>query len=102
MPFVMEWTDVLPPQQQRDSMRFQWGLRANWQPDNWHCNMACVVDGRVIGTQSAQAEHFASLRSALTGSFLIRPEQGKGIGKEMRAAILHLLFAGLGAERAET
>ena len=35
-----------------------------------------------------------------TGSWLTRSAQGRGLGKEMRAAVLHLAFAGLGAERA--
>jgi len=100
MPFGIEWTDVPPPLLQRNSVQHMWGQRANWQPDNWVCGLVCVVDGRVVGAQSATAENFAVLRTALTGSYLFLPEQGKGIGKEMRAAILHLLFAGLGAEEA--
>lgn len=100
MPFGFEWTDVAPPLQQRNSIQFHWSLRAAWRADSWSCNFAVVVDGRIVGTQSAEASNFASLRSATTGSFLFLPEQGKGIGTEMRAAILHLLFEGLGAENA--
>jgi RimJ/RimL family protein N-acetyltransferase len=37
-----------------------------------------------------------------TGSFLGLAHQGRGIGREMRAAVLHLAFDGLGARRAET
>jgi len=44
-----------------------------------------------------EAERFAVLRSAKTGSWLGRDHQGKGIGKEMRAAALQLLFDGLDA-----
>jgi len=102
MPFTVEWTDVPPPLQQRLSMQFHWGLRANWKPDDWHCNLVAKVDGRLVGTQSASASKFAITRSALTGSFLLKPFQGKGFGTQMRIAILHLLFAGLGAEFAET
>src|ERR1700712_5016081 len=98
MPFGFEWTDVDPPAQQRNSMQFHWSLRAGWTPDNWNCNFAVVVDGRIVGAQSAEAVKFATMRSVTTGSFLFMPEQGKGIGTEMRAAILHLVFEGLGAE----
>jgi RimJ/RimL family protein N-acetyltransferase len=49
-----------------------------------------------------QATRFPLLRTVSTGSFLGLPHQGRGIGKEMRAAVLHLAFAGLGAERAVT
>jgi RimJ/RimL family protein N-acetyltransferase len=37
-----------------------------------------------------------------TGSWLGRDFQGRGLGKEMRAAVLALAFDGLGAEVAET
>jgi RimJ/RimL family protein N-acetyltransferase len=37
-------------------------------------------------------------REVHTGSWLGRRHQGRGIGTEMRAAVLHLAFAGLGAD----
>ena len=102
MPFGIEWTDVPPPLQQRRSLQHHWSMRANWEPHAWTCVLAVVVDGRIVGVQSAEARDFASLRCVLTGSFLFLPDQGKGIGTEMRAAILHLVFEGLGAELAQT
>jgi RimJ/RimL family protein N-acetyltransferase len=44
--------------------------------------------------------HFRAVRSVETGSWLGRVHQGRGLGREMREAILHLAFAGLGAEEA--
>ncbi len=102
MPFTIEWTDVPPPLQQQRSLQHHWRLRADWQPSSWSCNFVVVVDGQIVGTQSAGAQDFAQLRSVLTGSFLLQPYQGKGVGTEMRAAILHFAFAGLGAELAQT
>ena len=52
--------------------------------------------------QDINAEHFATLRSVHTGSWLGLAHQGKGLGKEMRQAILHLAFAGLGALEAHS
>jgi RimJ/RimL family protein N-acetyltransferase len=46
------------------------------------------------------ASDFAVKRQVGTGSWVGQAYQGHGIGKEMRAAILHLAFAGLGAQRA--
>jgi RimJ/RimL family protein N-acetyltransferase len=100
MPFTIPWTDVAPPLQQRQSMQFIWRTRAEWAPEHWHMPMAVVVDDRVVGVQAALADQFAVLRTVSTGSWLGRLYQGKGIGTEMRAAILHLAFAGLGAEYA--
>ncbi|MCU1394643.1 MAG: putative succinyl-CoA transferase [Ilumatobacteraceae bacterium] len=102
MPFSFEWTDVPSPTQERNSMQFHWSLRAGWRPTGWNCNLAVIADGRIVGTQSAEAADFAALRTVTTGSFLFQPFQGKGLGTEMRAAILHLAFAGLGAETART
>jgi len=45
-------------------------------------------------------DEFAILREVSTGSWLGREYQGEGTGTEMRAAVLHLAFAGLGAEYA--
>jgi len=54
----------------------------------------------VVGVQGMLATDFAVKRQVGTGSWLGQGYQGRGIGKEMRAAILQLAFAGLGAKRA--
>lgn len=100
MPFSIPWTDVEPPQLQRDAVQHFWLMRATWRPDDWHCTFAVLVDGEVVGSQGAFAKDYAVLREASTGSWLGRRFQGKGIGTEMRQAILHLLFEGLGADYA--
>ena len=41
-------------------------------------------------------------RSVSSGSWLTASAQGRGLGVEMRAAVLHLAFAGLGALEAQT
>ena len=41
-------------------------------------------------------------RSVRSGSWLTASAQGRGLGVEMRAAVLHLAFAGLGALEAQT
>jgi RimJ/RimL family protein N-acetyltransferase len=102
MPFLIPWTDVAPPLQQRLSMQFVWRTRAEWRPEHWHLGMAVVVDNHVVGVQALLAEDFAVLRTVSTGSWLGRIYQGKGIGTEMRTAIVHLAFAGLGAEYAQS
>jgi RimJ/RimL family protein N-acetyltransferase len=48
------------------------------------------------------AKRFPVLRTVTSGSFLGLPHQGRGLGREMRAAVLTLAFDRLGAERAET
>jgi RimJ/RimL family protein N-acetyltransferase len=97
MPFSIPWTDADPPLLQRQSMQFLWGTRARWTPDDWSLPMAVVVDDEIVGIQDVFAKDFRVLRAVSTGSWLGRSHQGKGIGTEMRAAILHFAFAGLGA-----
>jgi len=43
------------------------------------------------------AENFAADRTVTTGSWLGATYQGRGIGTEMRVAVLELAFRGLGA-----
>jgi RimJ/RimL family protein N-acetyltransferase len=102
MPFGIPWTDAPPGEQERNSLQHYWLSRATWTREAWGCPMTVLVDGAVAGVQGIEAKQFALTREFETGSWLGRAHQGKGIGKEMRAAILHLGFAGLGARRART
>lgn len=102
MPFSIPWTDIPDGLRQRQSLQHYWGRWASWSPDDWCCGMAVVVDGAVVGAQDVLGSHFRATKAVKTGSWLTQARQGQGIGKEMRAAILHLAFAGLGAERAHT
>lgn len=101
-PFTIAWTAVPPPHQQRNTLGFLWDQRSTAQRDDWHLPLVTVVDGEVIGTQGLLASSWSVLREVETGSWLGRAHQGKGIGTEMRAAVLHLAFAGFGAVRATT
>jgi RimJ/RimL family protein N-acetyltransferase len=97
MPFSVPWTDATPPALQRTSLQHWWHKRADWRPGNWDFTGAVFVDGRPAGVQNAFAQDFAARRVVKTGSWLGREFQGRGLGTEMRAAILHLVFAGLDA-----
>ena len=100
MPFFVPWTDLEPEQRARATAQWLWGHRANWSPENWTLTAAAFVEGRPVGMQDVGAQHFRAVRSVETGSWLGRLHQGQGLGREMRQAILHLAFAGLGAEEA--
>jgi RimJ/RimL family protein N-acetyltransferase len=100
MPFTIPWTDTPTPRRHRESLRFWWSARADWSPESWNFTGAVFVDGTPVGVQDLMAKNFARLRTVETASWLGRQHQGQGLGKEMRAAILHLAFEGLGAIRA--
>jgi RimJ/RimL family protein N-acetyltransferase len=86
----------------RKSLTGEWGARGRTSPDWWHLSFAVVVDDEVVGQQNITGADFKNLRTVNSFSFLARAHQGRGLGKEMRSAILHLAFAGLGALRAES
>ena len=102
MPFSTPWTRLESPQLEQQGMQHYWRTRAQTSPQSWMVPMAVFDAGVLVGVQDVKAASFAVTRSVMTGSWLGRSHQGKGIGKEMRSAILHLAFDGLGAEVAET
>jgi RimJ/RimL family protein N-acetyltransferase len=102
MPFTTPFTDRPSPARERESAQWWWRQRAEWSADMWNFTGAVFVDGQVVGVQDMNAAHFATLRSVHTGSWLGRAHQGKGLGKEMRQAILHLAFEGLEAREAHS
>ncbi|WP_285758263.1 GNAT family N-acetyltransferase [Nocardiopsis ansamitocini] len=102
MPFQVPWTDALPQQRARSVMQYHWLKLAEWTPAAWSLQLAVFEAGRVVGVQEVGARDFAVTREVKTGSWLGRAHQGRGIGTEMRAAVLELAFAGLGAQVART
>jgi len=102
MPFARAWTDAEPAERRRTTVQHYWGMRAAWKPEHWDLMLAVLVDGVPVGIQHVTGKEFPVLRTIDTGSWLTRAEQGKGYGKEMRTAVLHLAFEELGAVRAES
>ncbi|GAA2093905.1 GNAT family protein [Actinomadura alba] len=102
MPFVVPWTDLPPDERARSVMQFHWEKLAGWSADDWVLQLAVFAEGQVVGSQAVGARNFTVMREVSTGSWLGRRHQGRGIGTEMRAAVLHLAFAGLNAESAIT
>jgi RimJ/RimL family protein N-acetyltransferase len=100
MPFSIPWTDASPEELPIGSLRHFWEQRAATTPDDFNLLFAVVADGAVVGTTSLHAKDFATVRQFDTGSWLGLAHQGQGLGRELRAATLHLGFAGLGALRA--
>lgn len=101
-PFMIQWTSVEPPFQQRNTLAYLWQQRTTLQGNEWHLPLAVVVDGQAVGIQGVLTSNWTGTRTVETGSWLGIPFQGAGIGKEMRAAVLHLAFAGFDALRATT
>jgi RimJ/RimL family protein N-acetyltransferase len=102
MPFGVAWSVLPSPEFERGFVQHHWLMRATWTPDAWTLNLMVESDGRPIGSQTIGATSFTIHRTVDTGSWLGREWQGRGLGREMRAAVLALAFDGLGARVAET
>lgn len=102
MPFLEPWTDATPDALQRGTFQYHARCWAEWSVEHWHLPFAVWDGDRLVGTQALLAEQFPRRRVVSTGSWVARPAQGRGIGKEMRAAVVHLAFEHLGARRAES
>ena len=102
MPFGVPWTDQPPDVLRREFVRFQWSLRTRTRPDDWTLPLVVLEDGRPVGVQDVAGRDFTARRTIESGSWLTRSAQGRGLGTEMRAAILLLAFDALGAEWAES
>jgi RimJ/RimL family protein N-acetyltransferase len=99
-PFVFPWTDASPAERARSTLQFQWRQWGAWTPQHWSLDLVVLHEGAVVGTQGVSAKDFAVLREVSTGSWLGLAHHGKGIGTQMRAAVLHLAFECLGARYA--
>lgn len=98
MPFMTPWTDVEPAQRGRSVALWYHRAIGGWQADEWHLPFVTFFEGRPIGVQIIGAKKFSTTKEVNTGSWIGLTYHGKGIGTEMRAAVLHLAFAGLGAD----
>ena len=97
MPFSTPWTDAPAQQRATSTLQWHWNQWAWWQPGRWNLEFVVVMDGVVVGTQGIGSREFPVRREVTTGSWLGRQFQRQGIGTEMRTAVLHFAFHGLGA-----
>jgi RimJ/RimL family protein N-acetyltransferase len=100
MPFPNSWTDAPPLVRAQRILQYHWASWAIWKPEDWRLSLVVVHDGVVVGQQVIFARAFARAREFETSSWLGLAHHGRGIGREMRRAVLHLGFEGLGAQEA--
>jgi RimJ/RimL family protein N-acetyltransferase len=100
--FLVPWHKLPSPAFERQFLLHWWEVRSRWSPDNWALGLAVLENGHPIGVQELLARDFGIRRVIMSGSWLGRDFQGRGLGTEARAAVLALAFEGLGAETAES
>jgi RimJ/RimL family protein N-acetyltransferase len=96
-PFLASWPGMPPPDRARAVIQRHWQHLGGWSPHDWTLDLAVFTDGQIVGQQEISGRDYPVLREVSTFSWLGVRHHGSGIGTEMRAAVLHLAFAGLGA-----
>jgi RimJ/RimL family protein N-acetyltransferase len=97
-PFFVPWTSLPSPEMEWRFLQYHWGCRATLSPDRWDLGFVVECDGVIVGSQSLHGKGFLKVPTAETGSWLGQRFQGRGIGVEMRRAILHFAFQNMRAE----
>lgn len=88
------------PEREWRWLRGIWAGRARADRDWWRLFFVALVDGEPIGMQDLIGADFTLFGSVTTFSWIAPAVRRRGLGREMRSAILHLAFAGLAAREA--
>ncbi|NNN09846.1 MAG: GNAT family N-acetyltransferase [Acidimicrobiaceae bacterium] len=79
-----------------------WRNWSTWAVESWKLDFRVINQGRIVGIQALEAEHFVELRTVESGSWLVPEYRGIGHGTVIRIAILSFAFDHLGAQAAIT
>ncbi len=83
-------------------LRRIWAGRSRVDESFWRLYFVVLVNDEAVGMQDLKGVDFLKFGTVSTFSWLVPGQRGRGIGGEMRAAVLHLAFAGFGAREAES
>ncbi|SDT05183.1 Protein N-acetyltransferase, RimJ/RimL family [Pseudarthrobacter equi] len=101
-PFSTPWTELPDDELGPNMARWYWRCRGGFSPEDWTLLLGIWHEGQFIGCQDVGAKDFALLKTVSTGSWLKQSAQGRGLGAEMRAAVVLWAFDWLGADVAES
>ena len=79
-----------------------WRGRGTVSADRWRLNFVVMVDGEPVGQQDLTGDEFDTFGTVETTSWVSTEARQRGIGTEIRSAILNLAFEGLGAAEAHS
>ncbi|GAA2476996.1 GNAT family N-acetyltransferase [Terrabacter carboxydivorans] len=75
-----------------------WRALGLWSPDDWALPFVVRRDGEVVGAQWLEGPDWRADHAVDSSSWLVPAARGRGLGKQMRAAVLALAFGPLRAE----
>jgi RimJ/RimL family protein N-acetyltransferase len=77
-----------------------WRALGTWSPDDWALPFVVRHADRVVGVQWLEGPDYRSDRTVDSSSWLVPGARGRGLGVQMRAAVLALAFGSLQARAA--
>jgi RimJ/RimL family protein N-acetyltransferase len=77
-----------------------WRALGLWSPDDWALPFVVRSAGEVVGAQWLEGPDWRADHVVDSSSWLVPAARGRGLGKQMRAAVLALAFGPLGADAA--
>jgi RimJ/RimL family protein N-acetyltransferase len=77
-----------------------WRALGLWSPDDWALPFVVRSEGVVVGAQWLEGPDWRADRTVDSSSWLVPRARGRGLGQQMRAAVLALAFGPLRAEAA--
>ncbi len=83
-------------------LRGTWRARGTVRDDIWRVSFVAIVDGEAVGQQDLTGHDFSDFGTVESTSWVSADRRQRGIGAEMRSAILHFAFDGLGAAEANS
>lgn len=102
------WDDPCPFYEPDPDVRVRKWLQGIWRgrgtvsPERWRLYFVVIVDGEPIAQQDLTGDEFNAFGTVETTSWVSSDARQRGIGTEMRSAILHLAFEGLRAAEAHS
>jgi RimJ/RimL family protein N-acetyltransferase len=88
------------PDREWQWLRGIWRGRGTVSAQKWRLYFVVLADGQPVGMQDLVGRDFDRFGTVSSFSWLAPAARGRGLGREMRAAVLHLAFAGLDAREA--
>lgn len=88
------------PSREQKWLQAIWRGRGTVRPDAWRLYFVVMHHGQAVGMQDLIGTDFDRFQTVKSFSWLAPSARHLGLGREMRAAILHLAFAGFGAVEA--
>lgn len=79
-----------------------WRMRGSIEPDLWRLYFMVMLDEQPIGIQDLIGSQFPSFGTVVSFSWLSSDVRQRGLGTEMREAVLHLAFSGLNSKEAHS